>query len=182
MIYEAGPLVSDRLDTSVAAVRAATYTLATGETFSEYDELACWIDNNTALEAKFMYLLVDHFMTSLGTTGNWVDWSDNRFCGVSFRTDTTFQVLGNGMGIRKDLWSCSRRRRNKRWNDRRHRTGRRSRRPVDGRQCHYSRGRSTNDGGHGSRRCRNGLYICWSGPDDGDRPLQTAATAAQSNR
>ena len=101
LLFEAGAGVNDRLDTGSATVRAATYTLETDETFSGYDELACWIDNSSGREAKFMYLLVSHFITTLGTAGNWVDWSDNRWCGVSYRTDTTFQVVGNGMGIRR---------------------------------------------------------------------------------
>ena len=49
LLYEAGAGVNDRLDTGSATVRQATYTLETGETFSGYDELACWIDNSSAV-------------------------------------------------------------------------------------------------------------------------------------
>ena len=77
------------------------YDLISGKTFAEVDELRAWIDNGAGLEGKFMFTDRSIFVDDLGTTGQWVDWSDTGWIGLRYVDDNTFRRTGGGMGLRR---------------------------------------------------------------------------------
>ena len=43
----------------------------TGKSFSDYDIIVAWIDNNTNTEGKFMYIEREQFSTIFISTAGW---------------------------------------------------------------------------------------------------------------
>ena len=105
IIWEAGVNTADRIaSANTNDFRTTNRPLGTGKRFSDFDFLAAWIDNSTGVEGKFMYLEMRRFeneFSYVSGSGGWVDWSDNRWIGISYQDDTNFRFRGNGMGLRK---------------------------------------------------------------------------------
>ena len=105
LVWQAGALTSDRLaSVNDNAFRTTDRDLIAGKTFASYRVMVAWIDNSGNKEGKFMYiprqLWQDEF-SYVQSGGGWADWSDNRWIGLSYESDTAFRFRGNGMGLRR---------------------------------------------------------------------------------